>query len=194
MSGFAVDEYSTDTVSDDTDVIEQDAEDETEEVDVPQGEASGPKRSSARNARTSSRARQPITRAGAARAIAKYIQLTEAREDLVAILAVSLGAPEDDLASLAATVVAGKSTPAISLVTDLADAAGRSPHEATVHAMQLSREDAKQAWALLVAAGVVTGPIPAKDGAAAVALAQAVEQIGDDERAAFDQVSELAGR
>ncbi|WP_137771973.1 MULTISPECIES: hypothetical protein [unclassified Microbacterium] len=194
MSGFAVDEYSTDTVSDETDVIEQDAEDETEEVDVPQGEASGPKRSSARNTRTSSRARQPITRAGAARAIAKYIQLTEAREDLVAILAVSLGAPEDDLASLAATVVAGKSTPAISLVTDLADAAARSPHEATVHAMQLSREDAKQAWALLVAAGVVTGPIPAKDGAAAVALAQAVEQIGDDERAAFDQVSELAGR
>lgn len=194
MSGFAIDEHTTDTVADDIDVDEE-VEDETdEELEAsPSGEPSA-KRTASRGARSSSRARQPITRAGAARAIAKYVQLTEAREDLVAILAVSLGASEDDLASLAATVVAGKTTPAIALVTDLADAAEKSPHEATVQAMQLSREDAKQAWALLSAAGVVSGPIPSKDGAAAVALAQAVEKIGTEERAAFEQVSELAGR
>lgn len=141
--------------------------------------------------RSGARVRRPISKQSAAKAIAKYLELVDAPGAHLEVLGVTLGA-RADAAELAAVIV---SSPRINLsalndVLALADAT--SPYAAMLEAMKLSREQLRSVWALLAAVDVVSGTLPAKDSAAAIAAAEASASIGSAERGMFDAARTLS--
>jgi hypothetical protein len=126
--------------------------------------------------RGSSRTRKGITKQAAARAIAKYIELTAAPAEHLDVLASSIGAKADP-AEIAATIL---------------DAAAESPYAAMFAVFKLDRDQLKQVWSLLTSVGVASGALPTKDQAAGVAIAEAAAKLGDRERALFESVRSLA--
>jgi hypothetical protein len=143
--------------------------------------------------RGSSRTRKGITKQAAARAIAKYIELTAAPAEHLDVLASSIGAKADP-AEIAATII---SAPRINLgalndIAPILDAAAESPYAAMFAVFKLDRDQLKQVWSLLTSVGVASGALPTKDQAAGVAIAEAAAKLGDRERALFESVRSLA--
>lgn len=152
-------------------------------------------RNTPRAARGSRRPVQ-ITRAGATRSIEKYVELTGASDQHIGLLTASLDLPANtDLVTLAATIVAGKKQPAVATLLALA-AAAEDPYQAMLHAMDLGRDEVKQTWQLLATAHLagVSGPLPSKDSAAAIAVAKAAGALTAADRSMLGEVAELARR
>lgn len=139
------------------------------------------------------RARKQITKQSAAKAIAKYVELSQAPAEHIEMLAAAIGG-RSDAADLAAAIVSSArvNLAPINDLFSLADATATSPYAAMLEAMKLDRDQVKQVWTILVAAGVVKGAIPSKESAAAVAVAEASAKIGDRERTLFQSVRTLA--
>lgn len=139
------------------------------------------------------RPRKQITKQSAAKAIAKYIELTAADKTHLELLAVAIGGKAEP-AELAATIVSSARVnlgPLNDIVT-LSDAAANSPYEAMLAVFKLDRDQIKQIWSLLSAAGIASGTLTVKEQAAAVAVAEAAGKISTDDRALFDAVRSLA--
>lgn len=137
--------------------------------------------------------RKPITMAGASRAIQMYLSLRDADDEKVGLAAASLDHDADDLVGLAATVVSGRKTSTLGIVLDLFQVAD-DPYEATMQTVALGKDRVKQGWGLLARAGAVSGSLPSKETAAAVALARAVGDLDDDQRELFRSAHDLIGR
>lgn len=170
----------------------EDIDDDTS-VEADPGEQST--KATVRGARGTRRPVQ-ITRAGATRSIEKYVELTGATDQHIHLLTASLDLPSGtDLVAIAATIVAGKKQPAVTTLLSLADKA-EDPYQAMLHAMDLGRDEVKQTWQLLATAQLagVSGALPSKDSAAAVAVAKAAGKLTAADRSLLGEVAELARR
>jgi len=145
------------------------------------------------SASSGSRRRRQITRQGASKAIGKFVELSAAPREHLAILATAMGGKPDP-AELAATIV---SSPRVNLtsVNDLlavADAAAESPYAGMLKSMELAREQLRNVWSLMQAADLVSGSFPSKESAGAIAVAEAAAKVSAPERDLLDAVRALA--
>lgn len=129
----------------------------------------------------------------ARRSISKYLELTAAPAEHLSMLAAATGSKADPL-DLAVAITTGPrvNLGAVDHLVSLSELVVDDPLEAMFAALGLEREQSKQAWALLSAAGAATGPLPGKDRDAAKAITRAVAELSKPELATFDAVRALA--
>lgn len=114
-------------------------------------------------------------RQAAAKAIAKYVELTEADKEDVKVLAVVLGV-KDDPATLAAAIIASPrvNVSAINDILTLAQLAKDSAFAAAARAVALERDQIRHIWAVLSSVGATTGNLPGDETKAALGVAEAI--------------------
>ena len=114
-------------------------------------------------------------RQAASKAIAKYVELTEADKEDVKVLAVVLGV-KDAPATLAAAIIASPrvNVSAINDILTLAQLAKDSAFAAAARAVALEREQIRHIWAVLSSVGATTGNLPSDETKAALGVAEAI--------------------
>lgn len=148
------------------------------------------RRTSRRRSGTAPRARGPLSKIQATRALHIIDSVRSASDDVIAVAAAISGI-EPDPDAIAVAVLTGK-VEASSAVTDLADIQAADPDEAGVITAMLGRGRLKALWTLLHAVGAVDAvEAPSSDVKAALAAARAIRARGDADSGAFTEARSI---
>lgn len=160
--------------------------DEQEPADQNQGDSAGAKAPSRPGRKRSGPDRGLIRRVAK-----KVVELQEADEQDVQLLASLLGSSSEDVTELTLAVMTSSrgDTAALADVKEIAEA---NEAERAVQALTMGKPRMKALWGVLAALGAVNATMPASDAKAALALAGAT--IDDAVIARLDRVGELAKR
>lgn len=123
-----------------------------------------------------------LTRASARGAIAKYLEVVAAPDDVREMAGTLLGASKrqrEDAAELAVAALTGDHGEMIRVARGLADWGDADAMEVMGAVMDFEDGERQLAWRLLVAAGVVEGRLPGKLSTAAMEIARAVLGAGE---------------
>lgn len=149
-----------------------------------------PRRRASRRRGGAPRARGPLSKIQAARALNVIDSVRGAGDDVIAVAAAISGL-EPDPDAIAIAVLTGK-VESSSAVTDLADIQAADPDEAGVIAAMLGRPRLKALWTLLHAVGAVEAvEAPTSDVKAALAVARAIRERGDADSGAFTEARSI---
>lgn len=169
-------------------------QDELEELEAAHGaddETAAEQAGKKPEAKPASRKRSGPDRGLIRRVAKKVVELQEADEQDVQLLASLLGSSSEDVTELTLAVMTSSrgDTAALADVKEIAEA---NEAERAVQALTMGKPRMKAVWGVLAALGAVNATMPASDAKAALALAGAT--IDDAVIARLDRVSELAKR
>ena len=145
---------------------------------------------------TSVIARTPASavKATAKKAIAKYIELSDASENHLRLLAAALGTKPDEV-ELAAVIVSSSRLNLGALTEIVALGALKDrPFDLMGAASGLTRDESKRVWALLGQMGLSSGSLASKDGAAALNISKAVVSLTSADLIDLDAVRLLGSK